>query len=91
MAENQKSIDGVMEKLALVADAIETLFPEGKSAIAFELNYDDFKKVQSNFRQIDHAYKQFKVEISNTEFMFLLDESSTSEADKTLENLSQQG
>lgn len=87
MEENQKSIDGVMEKLALIADGLEDLFKDGKIAVAMELNKTDFKKVQQNFRTIDHHHNQFMVEISNTQFMFLLDGSSSDESDKTLENL----
>lgn len=76
MAENQKSIDGIIEKLAMIADASDELFPNGKMAIAFELKKEEFKKVQENFKEIDHLHKQFKIEISGNEFMFLLDESS---------------
>jgi hypothetical protein len=79
MDENQKSIDGVIEKLAIIAESIETLFPEGKIAIALDLPIKDFKKVQNNFRQVDNGYKQFIIEISNTQFMFLLDESLNGE------------
>ena len=42
MGKNQKSVDGVIEKLALITDGIQTLFPNGKSFIVFELNYEDF-------------------------------------------------
>jgi hypothetical protein len=73
MAEDQKSIDGIIEKLALITDAAQTLFPNGKSAIIFELQYDDFKKVQSNFRQIDQGYNQFKIDLSGVEVVFILD------------------
>ncbi len=89
MEENKKSIDGIIEKLALIADGIDTLFPTSKTAIAIELGFEDFKKVQNNFRSIDHHHKQFMVEISNTQFMFLLDESLNDESNKTLETLSQ--
>ena len=89
MEENQKSIDGIIEKLALVADAIDSLFPEGKSAIAFELKSNDFKRVQNNFRQVDHTHTQFKIVISNTEFMFLLDGLLIDEKDRFSETLSQ--
>jgi hypothetical protein len=58
----------------MIADAVDELFPDGKTAIAFELKKVDFKKVQENFREIDHSHKQFKIEISGNEFMFLLDE-----------------
>ena len=78
MGENKKSIDGIIEKLALVADGLQTLFPEGTMAIAMELNYDDYKKVQKNFREIDKDFTQFKIDMSGIEFMFLLkDESLT--------------
>ncbi len=89
MEENQKSIDGIIEKLALITDGIDQLFPTSKTAVAIELGVDDFKKVQSNFRTIDHHHKQFAIEISNTRFMFLMDESLTDEQGKTLKSLSQ--
>ena len=73
MEENTKSIDGVIEKLALISEATETIFPEGKTMVVFELNETDFKKVQGNFRQIDNQHKQFKIDISGTEFIFLSD------------------
>ena len=78
MAESEKSIDGVIEKLALLSDGLQTLFPDGTMAVAFELNYNDFKKVQKNFRDVDRNFKQFKIDMSGVELMFLLkDESST--------------
>ncbi len=89
MAEDKKSIDGVIEKLALIVDGVENLFPDGKVAVAIELGLTDYKKVQNNFRTIDHHHKQFMIEISNTQFMFLLDESSNGVSGKTSETLSQ--
>ena len=89
MAEDKKSIDGVIEKLALIVDGVESLFPDGKVAVAIELGLTDYKKVQNNFRTIDHHHKQFMIEISNTQFMFLLDESSNGVSGKTSETLSQ--
>jgi len=82
MAENQTSIDGIIEKLAIVSDAVDDLFPNGKKAVVFELKEDDFKKVQNNFREIDRTHKQFKIDISGTEFIFLLDELLSDEKDK---------
>jgi hypothetical protein len=73
MAENQKSVDGIIEKLALITDATQTLFPTGKSAIVFELGYDDFKKMQRNFREIDNQHKKFKIDISGVEVIFILE------------------
>jgi hypothetical protein len=79
MEENQKSFDGIIEKLAIISDGLETLFPDGKIAVALELKKTDFKKVQNNFRKIDSEHKQFMIELSNTQFMFLLDESLNDE------------
>ena len=77
MAENQKSINGIIEKLAMIVDAADELFPEGKMLLAFELKETEFKKVQGNFREIDKSFKQFKIEMSGNDIMFLLDESSS--------------
>lgn len=82
MGENQKSIDGVLEKLALITDATQELFPDGKSLILFELNEDDFKKVQNNFRRIDITHKRFTVDISGVEVVFIV-ENTMSEILKT--------
>lgn len=76
MAENQKSIDGIIEKLAMIVDATDELFPNGKMLLAFELRETEFKKVQENFRDIDKSFKKFKIDLSGNEIMFLLDESS---------------
>ena len=73
MAKDQKSVDGIIEKLALITDATQTLFPNGKSAVIFELNYEDYKKVQSNFRQVDSGYEQFKIDLSDVEVIFILE------------------
>ena len=52
MEENYKSVDGVIEKLALISEAVDSLFPEGRSAVVFQLKNEEFKKVQSNFRDL---------------------------------------
>ena len=83
MAEDQKSIDGIIEKLALISDASSQLFPEGRIAMVFDLKEDDFKKVQNNFREVDRNHKQFKIDISGIEFIFLLDGLLSDEKDKS--------
>lgn len=83
MAEDQKSIDGVIEKLALISDASSQLFPDGRIAMVFELKESDFKRVQNNFRDVDRNHKQFKIDISGIEFIFLLDELLSDEKDKS--------
>ena len=74
MAENQTSVVGVIEKLALLSDAVDELFPNGRKVVVFELKEEEFKQVQQNFRQIDQTHKQFKIDISGTEVIFILDE-----------------
>ena len=86
MGENYKSIDGIIEKLALVSDAVDSLFPDGKSAVVFQLKNEDFKKVQNNFREVDSNHKQFKIDISGVEFIFLEETSLTDETDIVLDN-----
>jgi hypothetical protein len=73
MEENKKSIDGILEKLAMITDAIQTIFPEGKGLLIFELDEEDFKKVQGNFRKIDKNYKKFTIDISGVEIVFILE------------------
>jgi hypothetical protein len=75
MEENQESVVGVMEKLAMITDATQSLFPYGKSAIVFELEEKDFKDVQKNFRDIDRNFTKFKIDISGVEVIFILENS----------------
>jgi len=83
MEKTGQSIDGIIEKLALLSDASSSLFPDGKMVIVFSLNETDFKKVQNNFRDVDRGFKQFKIDISGIEFIFLLDGLLTDEKDMT--------
>jgi hypothetical protein len=76
MEENKKSNDGVLENLALITDGLQTLFPDGKVICVYELNRDDFKKVQNNFRKIDNQFKKFSVDISGVEHVFIDEEIS---------------
>ena len=86
MEENNKSIDGIVEKLALIVEATETLFPDGKMVVVFQLNNEDFKRVQDNFREIDRGHNQFKIDISGTEFIFLQETSLTDEINTVSDN-----
>ena len=73
MAETKENVIGIMEKLALISDATLSMFPEGKSAMLFELNNEDFKKVLGHFRQIDQGHKKFKIDMSGVEMVFILE------------------
>ena len=71
MEENKESFIGVIEKLALVTDGIQNIFPDGKVICVYELDEEDFKKVQENFRKIDHSHKRFSIDISGVEHVFI--------------------
>jgi hypothetical protein len=73
MAENKNNDLGTLEKLALIAESVQTLF-KGKGTIIFELEKDEYTPVISHFREIDRHHKQFSIDISGTEFHFVLDE-----------------
>lgn len=72
MEENKESSDGYIEKIAMITDAMENLFPTGQAAIIFELEEKDFKNIQSYFRSIDSNHKRFKIDISGVEVIFIL-------------------
>ena len=71
MEENQKSTDEPIEKLALITDAFQEVFPEGKIICVLELKQNDFKKIQSNFRSIDNTHNRFSINISGIDFVFI--------------------
>lgn len=67
-----KNIDfGEINKLALIAESVQTIF-KGKGTIIFELKKDEYTKIISHFREIDRHHKQFSIDISGTEFHFML-------------------
>jgi len=72
MGEDQKSPD-ILESLAIITDAMQTLFPEGKMICVYELEEQDYKKVQQNFRKIDHYHNKFSLDISGLEHVFVLE------------------
>lgn len=73
MGENKEDNLGILEKLALITDSLQTLF-EGKTTIIFELPKNEYSQVISHFREIDRHHKQFTIEISGMDFVFILDE-----------------
>jgi hypothetical protein len=68
MEENQDNI-GFVEKLALIADACESLIPV-QSNILFELNDENYKKVckEVGFNKED---SELKVDVGMTSFIFI--------------------
>jgi hypothetical protein len=73
MAENKDTNFGELEKLALIAESCQTIF-SGKATIVFELPKGEYTSVINHFREIDRQHKQFSIDISGTEFHFILTE-----------------
>jgi hypothetical protein len=71
MAEDKKDDLGILEKLALIADSVQTLF-SGKGTIVFELPKGEYASVINHFREIERHHKQFTIDISGTDFHFIL-------------------
>jgi hypothetical protein len=74
MGENKSDTFGEIEKLALIAESVQTMF-SGKGTIIFELPKGEYKSVLNHFREIDRHHKQFSIDISGTEFHFILNDS----------------
>lgn len=71
MAENQNNDPRELEKLAIIAESVQTMF-SGKGTIIFELPKGEYTSVINHFREIDRHHKQFSIDISGTEFHFIL-------------------
>jgi hypothetical protein len=69
MAENQEDV-GILEKLALIADASQNLFA-GRATVIFELPNMEFRKLQNELKK-ELSGEKFKIDISGTEFIFLM-------------------
>jgi hypothetical protein len=73
MAENQKNLE-LLNRLALLTEGAQELV-KGKVSIVFELQREEFNQYYLQFEDsIDENKTQFKVDISGTDFIFLLDE-----------------
>ena len=46
MAETEENNIGLLTKIALLADAVEDIFPNGKGVVVFELKDQDFEKAR---------------------------------------------
>jgi len=73
MAENKNSAPGELEKLALIADSLQTMF-RGKTSVLLELNREEYNKIIMHFREVDRHHKQFTIDMSGTDFIFILNE-----------------
>jgi len=73
MAKDKNNDIGDLEKLALIAESVQSIFL-GKATIVFELDKKEYKRVINHFREVDRHHKQFSIDISGTEFHFILSE-----------------
>jgi hypothetical protein len=73
MAKTKNVVFQDIDKLALIADSVQSLF-KGKATIIFELEKEEYSAMISHFREIDRHHKQFSIDISGTEFHFVLNE-----------------
>ena len=85
MAEDKKNIEDILEKLNLITEAAEELFPNSKQILIFELNDDDFKSIQKNFRKIDKNKMRFKIDISGREIVFINNEIYNTKEEEIIE------
>jgi hypothetical protein len=74
MEETAEGVDRYLEKLALISEGIDVLH-EGKKAIVFELNRDEFIKLRDSLKTVGEDKTEFKIDISGIEFIYLLNES----------------
>lgn len=74
MAKDQKNISGVAENLVLVTEKLQDTFPNGKLGVVIELQKKEFFESQINFDMLENVSHQFKIEISDVEFIFICDE-----------------
>lgn len=75
MGENKNNFEDILTNLALVTEGVQSLFPESKSVLIYELRKRDFENVRSNFKNIKYDENQIKLDISGTEIVFILEES----------------
>jgi len=73
MEKNNGRVVWELEELAKIAESVQNLY-RGKAMIVFELESEEYKKTISYFREIDRHHKQFSIDISGTEFLFILKE-----------------
>ena len=72
MAENTEGSE-FLSKLAMIADAGQTLV-NGKMTIVFQLENPDFSEIFMMVEEKpDYTKEEFKIEISGSDFIFMLD------------------
>jgi len=70
MAKAKNSVDRTVEKLAEIADKLQTLHP-GKIMVVFEMDEDAYENACKVMKVNDS--NRFTIEISGTDFIFIND------------------
>ena len=78
MEENSEIINEKLSKIAMLSEGIAQLF-DGKTSTLVALKEPDFKQWCKIFSKLNVDSNMFKVDISNVEFIFVLDGSSISD------------
>ena len=87
MAENQKGAR-FLKRLAEIADMTQNTF-KGRSTVIFELENDEYQKAIDQVENADWLSEQFKIEISGTDFIFLLQKSLPDDKETSSETRTQ--
>lgn len=74
MEENNESFRDEIVKIAEIADKIETsnIFKNSEVIVDVVLNEDDYRLLQSNFRDIDKKHNNFSIVFDSVKFKFSL-------------------
>jgi len=73
METNNQGVNQLVEKMALFTDAMDEMFPKGKKIVLIELPVQEFTLAKLQFGNSDLNTKQFRVDISGLEFVFVQD------------------
>jgi len=72
MEENKENSRDWLTQLAELTESIENTFISGYSKIIVELPEEKFRKLQTNFREIDKGNNEIVISISDVDFTFVL-------------------
>ena len=72
MEENKENSRDWLTQLAELTESIENTFISGHSKIIVELPEEKFRKLQTNFREIDKGNNEIVISISDVDITFVL-------------------
>lgn len=72
MEKNKENSGDWLTQLAELTESIENTFISGHCKIIVELPVEKFRKLQTNFRDIDKGNDEIVISISDIDFTFVL-------------------